>query len=300
MSSYHTPVLLQESVDALNIHSDGIYADATLGGGGHTREILSRLGAKGHLMVFDRDSDAIANAPKDPRVITVHNNFKYVNNFVRYYKFDGIDGILADLGVSSHQFDTPERGFSFRFDADIDMRMNTLAKKSASEIVNTYSEEELTRIFKLYGELDNSKKIAWLICKARENNPINSTFELNEALKKVLPPTAEHKFLAKIYQALRIEVNGEMESLEQFLNSALNALKPGGILSIITYHSLEDRMVKNFFRSGNIEGKDEKDLFGRKSTPFEIITKKPILPCQEEIANNTRARSAKLRVAKKL
>lgn len=300
MSEYHTPVLLNESVSALNIHNDGIYADATLGGGGHTREILSRLGPQGKLIVFDRDTDALANAPKDDRIICAHNNFKFINNYVRYYHFDGLDGILADLGVSSHQFDTPERGFSFRFDADIDMRMNTLAKKSASEILNTYAEDELARIFKIYGELDRSKKVASLICSARRNRPIESTFELNEVVKSILPPAGEHKVLAKIYQALRIEVNGEMESLERFLESAYRALKPGGILSIITYHSLEDRMVKNFFRCGNVEGKEDKDLFGRRSTPFELITRKPILPTEEEISNNTRARSAKLRVAKKL
>lgn len=300
MSSYHTPVLLQESIDALNVLSDGIYADATLGGGGHTKEILRRLGPNGRLIAFDRDSDAIANAPKDNRLITVHNNFKFINNFVRYYNFDGVDGILADLGVSSHQFDTPERGFSFRFDSEIDMRMNTLSKKSAAQILNTYSEEELSKIFKLYGELENSKKVAWLICKARETKEIKSTFDLNSAIEKILPPTAEHKFLAKIYQALRIDVNGEMEALEQFLNSAMNALKPNGLISVITYHSLEDRMVKNFFRSGNIEGKEDKDLFGRKNSPFELVTRKPILPREEEIADNTRARSAKLRVAKKI
>ena len=297
MSNYHTPVLLQESVDALNIHSDGIYADATLGGGGHTREILSRLGAKGHLMVFDRDSDAIANAPKDPRVITVHNNFKYVNNFVRYYKFAGIDGILADLGVSSHQFDTAERGFSFRYEAPLDMRMNQEASLTAADILNTYDQEDIDRILRLYGEVDGSRRIAQMICKARENSPIATTTDLGKAIESALPKFAEHKFLAKVYQALRIEVNQEMKSLEKFLSGASKALKPGGRLVVITYHSLEDRMVKNFIKAGNIEGKVEKDFFGNSKAPLKAVNKKPILPQETEIASNTRAISAKLRIA---
>lgn len=299
MSVYHVPVLLKESVDALNITDNGVYVDATLGGGGHTEEILSRMGKNGRLMVFDRDADAIANAPEDDRIITIHNNFRFVHNFIRYYGFDGVDGILADLGVSSHQFDTPERGFSFRFDADIDMRMNTLTEKSAKNVLNEYEEKDLSRIFKLYGELSNSGRIARLICDARKDKEITTTGDLHDALERILPPQAEHKFLAKIYQALRIEVNGEMSSLEYFLKGACKSLKPGGILSVITYHSLEDRMVKNFIRSGNIDGIVEKDLYGKEFSPMEAVNRKPIVPEEEEIQSNTRARSAKLRVGRK-
>ncbi len=297
--AYHIPVLLQESVDALRINPSGVYVDATLGGGGHTREILSRLGKDGRLMVFDRDSDALANAPQDDRIIRVHNNFRFVHNFVQYHGFAGVDGILADLGVSSHQFDTPERGFSFRFDAELDMRMNTLADKSAAQVVNTYDERALERIFRLYGEVDNSRRAAALICAARANAPIESTAALNAAIESITPALAPHKYLAKIYQALRIEVNGEMKSLEMFLNGALKSLNPSGVLSIITYHSLEDRMVKNFLKTGNIDGNDMKDIYGRRSTPLKLITRKPILPSESEIMQNTRARSAKLRAAEK-
>lgn len=299
MSTYHTPVLLHESVSGLDIKESGVYVDATLGGGGHTREILSHLGPKGRLMVFDQDSDALANAPQDERVIVVHNNFRYVHHFVQYYGFEGVDGILADLGVSSHQFDTSERGFSFRFDAPLDMRMNTQAKRDAKAIINGYEEEEIAKLLKLYGEVDNSRKVANLICNARRNAPITTTGELAEAIKKVLPPIAEHKFLAKIYQALRIEVNGEMESLQHFLKGAGRSLKPGGRLSIITYHSLEDRMVKNFIKTGSVDGNEEKDIFGRRLSTIRGVNKKPILPSDLEIAQNTRARSAKLRIGEK-
>ena len=300
MSEYHVPVLLNESVSALNIEENrnGIFVDATFGGGGHSREILARLGEKGKLIAFDRDSDAIANAPKDKRLILIHNNFRFVQNFVRSLGFIGkIDGILGDLGVSSHQFDTGERGFSFRFDAPLDMRMNQLAPKSAANVVNGYSQEELTRIFKIYGELDKPWKAAELICKARENSPIETTGDLSKAVEKLYNNFTEHKFLAKLYQALRIEVNMEMRALEDFLVGARNSLKPGGRLSIITYHSLEDRMVKNFMKTGNVDGKDERDFYGKSLSPFELVTRKPILPPDEEIASNTRSRSAKLRVA---
>lgn len=299
MSTYHIPVLLHESVSGLDIKESGVYVDATLGGGGHTREILSHLGPKGRLMVFDRDSDALANAPKDKRIIVVHNNFRYIHHFVQYYGFEGVDGILADLGVSSHQFDTSERGFSFRFDAPLDMRMNTRAKRDAKAILNEYEEEEIAKLLKLYGEVDNSRKVANLICSARAKSPITTTGELTEALKKVLPPVAEHKFLAKIYQALRIEVNGEMESLQYFLKGAERSLKPGGRLSVITYHSLEDRMVKNFIKTGSVDGNEEKDLYGRRLATIKSVNKKPILPPDMEIAQNTRARSAKLRIGEK-
>lgn len=300
MSSYHIPVLLDESISGLNIHKSGVYIDATLGGGGHTKEILSRLGPKGRLMVFDQDSEAILNAPDDSRLIVVHNNFKYIHHFVRYYGIDGVDGILADLGVSSHQFDTSERGFSFRFDAPLDMRMNRVARIDAKTIIANYSEEELEKIFRLYGEVDNSRKVAKLICSARSNAPITTTEELRGAIEKLLPPMGEHKYLAKLYQALRIEVNGEMESLKRFLSGAVKSLKKGGRLSVITYHSLEDRMVKNFIRSGTTDGTEIKDLYGRKSAPLKGVNKKPILPSEEEIGENTRARSAKLRIGEKI
>lgn len=300
MSGYHTPVLLKESVDALEIKPDGIYADATFGGGGHSREILSRLGPKGRLIAFDKDTDALANAPDDKRLILVHNNFRFIHNYVRYNGFGKIDGILADLGVSSHQFDTEERGFSFRFDAPLDMRMNTLAGRTAADVVNNCGQEELERIFRLYGEIDESRRAAMLICKAREISPISTTGELDRALEHILPKMQEHKCLAKIYQALRIEVNGEMSDLEHFMAGCIKSLKPGGVISVITYHSLEDRIVKNFFKSGNVSGEIERDMMGRGSSPYELVNKKPILPGEEEISGNTRARSAKLRIARRV
>ena len=303
MSGYHVPVLLDESVSALNIENnrDGIFIDVTFGGGGHSREILSRLGEKGKLIAFDRDSDAIANAPDDKRLILIHNNFRFVQNYVRQLELVGkIDGILGDLGVSSHQFDTGERGFSFRFDAPLDMRMNQLAPKSAADIVNEYSQEDLTRIFKIYGELDKPWKAAELICRARETAEIKTTGDLSKAVSKLYNNFTEHKFLAKLYQALRIEVNMEMRALEDFLVGAKNSLRHGGRLSIITYHSLEDRMVKNFMKTGNTQGDNEKDFFGKSLSPFELVNRKPVLPSEDEIASNTRSRSAKLRVAELL
>ena len=299
MSEYHTPVLLNESVDALSIKEDGIYVDATFGGGGHSKEILSRLGKKGKLIAFDRDMDAIEAAPKDSRLILVHNNFRFVHNFIRANGFDKVDGILADLGVSSHQFDTMERGFSFRFSAPLDMRMNNKGGKTAREVVNSYSCEDLELIFRMYGEVDNSRQVAKLICNNRETSPIVTTDDLGRALAPVLPKLSEHKYLAKVYQALRIEVNGELLALEGFMNGSIKSLKPKGRISIITYHSLEDRMVKNYFKSGNKGGEIERDFFGRGESPFIIINKKPILPTEEEISANTRARSAKLRVAER-
>ena len=300
MSEYHIPVLLKESVDALNINSNpnGVYVDATFGGGGHSREILERLDKRGRLIAFDRDSEAIKNAPKDSRLILVHNNFRFVENFTRYFGyFQKVDGVLGDLGVSSHQFDTGERGFSFRYDAPLDMRMNKLAKTSAADIINGYTRDELIRIFRLYGELDKPHKVADFICKARENSPINTTVELSKVVERLYNTNTEHKFLAKLFQALRIEVNMEMKALEDFLQGSLNSLKDGGLMSIITYHSLEDRMVKNFFKSGNINGDIEKDFYGRAITQIEPVNRKPILPPEEEISSNTRSRSAKLRIA---
>ena len=300
MSEYHNPVLLDESISALIGSPKGIYADATFGGGGHTSEILRRIDPEGRVISFDRDSDAIANKPDDDRLTLIRSDFRWIQNHIIHQGYkDGIDGILADLGVSSHQFDTAERGFSFRYEAPLDMRMNQEAQTTAADIVNTYSMEDLEKIFRLYGEVDNSRKIAQLICKARELSPIQTTGELGKAIESVLPKFAEHKFLAKVYQALRIEVNQEMKSLEKFLIGAAKSLKPGGKLVIITYHSLEDRMVKNFIKSGNIDGKVEKDFYGNATAPLKAVNRKPILPQEEEIASNTRARSAKLRIAEK-
>ena len=302
MSEYHIPVLLDESVTALVGDAvSGIYADATFGGGGHSREILSRLTNAGRLIAFDRDRDALANKPDDSRLVLIHNNFRFIHNYVLEQGYgDGIDGILADLGVSSHQFDTADRGFSFRFDAALDMRMNRSARMTAADIVNGYSEEELERVLRLYGEVEGSRKMARLICQARTSATIETTGQLDKAIECMLPKFAEHKVLAKVYQALRIEVNQEMKSLEKFLEGAARSLKPGGRLAVITYHSLEDRMVKNFIRCGNVDGRVEKDLYGRTDAPLEAVNRKPILPREDEIAGNTRARSAKLRVAERV
>ena len=302
MSEYHTPVLLDASVSALVTNPSGLYIDATFGGGGHTAGILSRLNGSGKVIAFDRDTDALRNAPQDDRLILVHNNFRFVQNYVELLsKERGLpakaDGVLADLGVSSHQFDTPERGFSFRYDAPLDMRMNTQAPVSAADIVNTYEASELERIFRLYGEGDKPGRLASLIAVARSKAAIVTTGDLDKALEPALPKMAEHKFLAKVYQALRIEVNQEMRSLEKFLKALPAVTAPGGRLAIITYHSLEDRMVKNFIKTGNVEGRQEKDTFGRMITPFEALDRKPVLPTEEEIQSNTRARSAKLRTA---
>lgn len=299
MSEYHNPVLLSESIGALVVNRDGVYADATFGGGGHSRAILEALSPKGSLIAFDRDADAAANAPADPRFKLIHNNFRFIHNYALIEAPDGLDGVLADLGVSSHQFDTAERGFSFRFDGPLDMRMNVQGDKTASDIVNSYTQEELERIFKIYGEVDNARKLAQLIVAARSQAQILSTGDLGNAVAGALPSFAEHKYLAKVYQALRIEVNDEMRSLEKFLDGAAKSLKKGGRLAVITYHSLEDRMVKNFIRSGNIDGTEESDVYGRRNAPLSAVNRKPILPEESEIEGNTRARSAKLRIAEK-
>ena len=299
MSEYHTPVMLDESVSALVTSPDGIYADATFGGGGHTAEILSRLHDGARVIAFDRDGEALRNAPDDPRLTLVHNNFRFIENYARQLGVR-FDGILADLGVSSHQFDTAERGFSFRFeDAPLDMRMNADGMTTAADIVNSYSVEDLERILRLYGEVDGARKAAQLIVAAREQQEIRTTGDLDRAIARLLPKGLEHKVLAKVYQALRIEVNQEMRSLEKFLEGAAVSLKEGGRLVVITYHSLEDRMVKNFIRTGRVDGREEKDAFGRTYAPLEAITRKPVLPEEDEIAANTRARSAKLRVAER-
>lgn len=300
MSEYHIPVLLNESIAALKIKESGTYIDATFGGGGHSREILKRLGRKGRLIAFDRDQDAMANAPEDKRFTLIHNNFRFISNFIKYLDINSVDGILADLGVSSHQFDISERGFSFRFDTELDMRMNKLIGRGAKEVINSSSQRELFKIFEVYGELPNAWKASQLICSAREKAEIGTTGDLNRVVEKLYNPNTEHKFLAQLYQALRIEVNSEMRALEDFLTGTISILNEGGRLSVITYHSLEDRMVKNFMRSGNISGKREKDLYGRVQSCFNVITTKPIIPQEEEIKGNTRSRSAKLRIAEKV
>ena len=312
MSGYHTPVLLDESISALITNPSGTYADVTFGGGGHTAELLSRLNDDGHVIAFDRDSDALDNKIDDPHLTMVRADFRFIHNFVLLTAREtpdqslaeklrgGLDGILADLGVSSHQFDTAERGFSFRYDAPLDMRMNREGGKTAADVVNEYASEDLERIFRIYGEVDNARKVAQLVVSARDKNRIDTTAQLDEAIKAALPKFAEHKYLAKVYQALRIEVNHEMRSLEKFLEGAADALRPGGRLVVITYHSLEDRMVKNFIKSGRADGKEEKDIFGNSAAPLRAVNRKPVLPQESEIAANTRARSAKLRVAEKI
>lgn len=315
MSEYHNPVLLIPSIDALVQNPDGIYVDATFGGGGHSREILSRLSIHGQLYSFDRDSDAGLNAPDDPRFTLIHNNFRFIHNYTLFYLRNDtakekerkipqnnqkLDGVLADLGVSSHQFDTASRGFSFRYSAPLDMRMNAQGGKTAADIVNSYTQAELEKVLRLYGELDNARRLSQLIEAARATSPILTTDELDKAIAPALPSFASHKVLAKVYQAFRIEVNDEMRSLEKFLHGASASLRPGGRLVIITYHSLEDRMVKNYIRTGNIDGTETKDSFGRLLSPLKAVNRKPILPDEAEIASNTRARSAKLRIAEKL
>ena len=295
---YHVPVLLEESVSGLNIDPDVVYLDLTFGGGGHSREILKRL-KDGCLIGFDQDSDALANVPDDSRFIFVNHNFRYLRNFLRYCGYDEADGILADLGVSSHEFDEAGRGFSFRFDAELDMRMNQRSRLKATDILNTYSEEDLTRIFRNYGEVDNVRRLVDLIVKARTEKMITRSEEFLQVIAPCVPKQKEKKYLAQVYQALRIEVNGELEALEDMLKEAERALRPGGRLVVITYHSLEDRIVKNFLKSGNFEGKVEKDFYGHVKRNFELVNRKVIVPSEEEIERNPRARSAKLRIAEK-
>ena len=288
MSEYHTPVLLKESVSALSIKPSGVYVDATFGGGGHSRAILEQLSDKGRLIAMDQDMDALANAPDDERLIPTHSNFRFIRNWILFNGFEAADGILADLGVSSHQFDTASRGFSFRFDSALDMRMNAGSGKTAEDVINTYTEEALERIFREYGEINNSRLAARLVCERRSQESIKTTEALNAALERATPQFAQHKYLAKVYQALRIEVNDEMKALERFMPMAIKSLAQGGILAVITYHSLEDRIVKNALRDAIAQGTMEK------------VTAKPVLPAEDEIAGNTRARSAKLRVARKV
>ena len=297
--TYHVPVLLKESVDGMNICPNGTYVDVTFGGGGHSREILSRLEKDGRLLGFDQDEDAERNIVDDPRFIFVRSNFRYLHNFLRYHDIEKVDAILADLGVSSHHFDDSERGFSFRFDGVLDMRMNKRAGLTAADVVNTYAEERLADIFYLYGELKNSRKLASVIVKARANGQIKTIGEFLEIIKPLFGREREKKELAKVFQALRIEVNQEMEALKEMLTAATEALKPGGRLVVITYHSLEDLMVKNIMKTGNVEGKTTQDFFGNLQTPFKLVNNKVIVPDEEEIERNPRSRSAKLRIAEK-
>ena len=298
-TTYHIPVLLKPSVDGLNIRPDGVYVDVTFGGGGHSREILSRLGKNGRLLSFDQDEDAERNIVADPRFTFVRSNFRYLHNFLRYYNVEQVDGILADLGVSSHHFDDSERGFSFRFEGKLDMRMNKRAGMTASDVVNTYDEERLADLFYLYGELKNSRKLAAALVNARGMQKIETIGHFLDVIKPLFGRERERKELAKVFQALRIEVNQEMEALKEMLRAAIQALRPGGRLVVITYHSLEDRMVKNIMKTGNISGKMEQDFYGRIQTPLKVVNNKVIVPTEEEVERNPRSRSAKLRIAEK-
>lgn len=297
---YHVPVLLRESVGGLDIKPDGVYVDVTFGGGGHSREILSRLGAKGRLFSFDQDEDAEQNIVNDERFTFVRSNFRYLKNWMRYYGIDEIDGLLADLGVSSHHFDDETRGFSFRFDAPLDMRMNKRAGMTAADVLNNDSEEQLSDIFYIYGELKNARRIAAAIIQARTARRIETTNDLMEATEKCFQREREKKETAKLFQALRIEVNHEMDALKEMLNGARDLIRTGGRLSVITYHSLEDRLVKNMMKAGNVEGKVVQDFFGRIESPFRQIGGKVIVPSEEEQQSNPRSRSAKLRIAERV
>ena len=298
--TYHVPVLLKESVDGLGILPDGIYVDVTFGGGGHSKEILSRLGKKGHLYSFDQDADAEQNIVADDRFTFVRSNFRYVSNWMAYYGVEKIDGLLADLGVSSHHFDDEARGFSFRFEeAPLDMRMNKRAGKTAADILNNYSEERLADVFYLYGELKNARRLAKMIANARQQQSIRTTADFGRIIEPLMSAEREKKELAKVYQALRIEVNHEMDALRDMLKGATCLLRPGGRLSVITYHSLEDRLVKNVMKAGNVDGKVQQDFFGRISSPYKLVNKL-ITPTDEELEQNPRSRSAKLRIAEKI
>ncbi|MBQ3324746.1 MAG: 16S rRNA (cytosine(1402)-N(4))-methyltransferase RsmH [Muribaculaceae bacterium] len=298
-TSYHIPALLTETINGLNIKEDGVYVDVTFGGGGHSRAILDKLGPEGRLLGMDQDLDAWGNRLDDSRFTFVHSNFSFLKNFVHYYGIDGVDGLLADLGVSFHHFDASERGFSFRHDSALDMRMNTKSQLDARTVLATYSEEELASMLYLYGELKQSRRMASAIVKARQAGEISTTGQLVEIIAPYIKRSQEKKELAQVFQALRIEVNHEIDALKRLLEQSLEVLKPGGRLVVITYHSLEDRLVKNFMRSGNLEGKIEKDFYGRLSTPWKLINNKVITASDEEVERNPRSRSAKLRIAEK-
>ena len=300
MTDYHIPALLEESIDGLNITPDGTYVDVTFGGGGHSKEILSRLGERGRLFGFDQDVEAYENILNDDRFVFVRSNFRYLNNFLQYYQVERIDGVLADLGVSSHHFDDEERGFSFRYDSELDMRMNQSAKQTAADILNNYEENELSNLFYRYGELRMARKIASSIVFARQKQPLTTVNDFLEILDRFTQRDKEKKVLAQAFQALRIEVNQELDALSEMLQQSVECLIPGGRISVISYHSLEDRIVKNFFRSGNIEGKIKKDFYGNPLTSLKIINRKVIVPTEEEQRLNPRSRSAKLRVAEKI
>ena len=298
---YHIPALLLQTIEGLAINPSGIYADATFGGGGHSRAIFEALGPEGHLYVFDRDEEALANAWSDPRLTPVHGNFRYIAQYLRYYGVKGkVNGILADLGVSFHHFDDPERGFSFRFDGPLDMRMNRRGGRSAAELLADESEEELAQIFHLYGELRQARRLAAAIVRERAKSPVDTVERLLEIARPFVSPKSEKKELAQIFQALRIVVNDEIGALRQFLTQSLESLTPGGRLVIITYHSIEDRLVKNFMKTGSLDGKEQKDFYGRNLSPFKLVNSKPIVADDAEVERNPRSRSAKLRVAVKL
>jgi len=297
---YHRPALLRESIEGLRIRPEGVYVDLTFGGGGHSLEVLKKLGKKGRLVAFDQDQDALANVPEDKRVTFVGANFRYLRNYLRYHAIEKADGILADLGISSHQIDIPERGFSFKSDAGLDMRMDVRSKSTAAEVLNAYSVQELTTVFRNWGEIGNAWALANAVDYARKQKPLLTTYDLEEALKKFIPKGKPSKFLAKVYQALRIEVNAEMDALKEMLLQTTEALAPGGRLVVITYHSIEDRLVKNFMRSGNLEGDIVKDFYGRPQTPWKLVNRSVIIPSAEELEVNNRARSAKLRIAERI
>jgi 16S rRNA (cytosine1402-N4)-methyltransferase len=296
---YHKPVLLHESVEGLQVQPDGVYADVTFGGGGHSRAIIQKLGPNGKLFGFDQDADAQDNSINDSRFVFIPQNFQYLKNFIRLNGAKQLDGVLADLGVSSHQFDVAEKGFSTRFDGRLDMRMDQQQEITAEIIANTYDQQQLTDIFRKFGELQQAWQLAGAIVAARKNAPVRTTSELRKAVEPILPRNRENKVLAQLFQALRIEVNQEMAVLEKFLGQCADVIKPGGRLVVISYHSLEDRLVKNFMRAGNASGTIEKDFFGNTLTPWKLVNRKPIVPTKEEISENSRARSAKLRIAQR-
>ncbi len=298
--AYHIPVLPDASIEGLNLHSSASVVDATFGGGGHSRLILKSLGDEGRLFAFDQDEDAVGNLIDDRRLFFIRHNFRYIKNFLHFYGVTQVDAVFADFGVSSHDFDVPERGFSFRFEGKLDMRMNRKAEKDAAKVVNNYSEQQLKLVFKMFGEIKNAGRLASVICKSRTERPIKTTTQLKEIAAACAPRNSENKYLAQVFQALRIEVNDEMEALREFLDASADLLKPGGRLVVLTYHSLEDRLCKNFMRAGNFEGKVEKDFYGNVVSPFKLINRKVIVAGADELKENSRSRSAKLRVAEKI
>lgn len=299
LQAYHIPVLAEESIQGMNLFADADVVDATFGGGGHSRLILEKI-PEGRLFAFDQDVDAAANIPDNKHLYFIRHNFRYLKNFMQYYGVAYVDAIFADLGVSSHDFDVPERGFSFRFDGKLDMRMNQNARTDAAHVINDYTEEKLEQVLRLFGEIKNARQLAAVICRHRSESPIKTTTQLKEIAGTCAPRAIENKYLAQVFQALRIEVNDEMDALQEFLQASLQLLKPGGRLVILTYHSLEDRLCKNFMKTGNFEGKEDKDFYGNLNTPFRMVNRKVITPGDEELKSNSRSRSAKLRIAEKI